>query len=52
MGAMAIWSTFSQVVTSNEVRNKYAALKLMGWGRFLQSITFDKIYLLVPWLLS
>ena len=40
------------MIPENEGKHEFAALKLMGWGRFLQSIAFDRIYLPGPWELS
>ena len=36
------------MIPENEGKNEFAGLKLMGWGRFLQSIVFDKNYLPAP----
>ena len=33
------------MIPENEGKNEFAALKLMGKVRFLQSIVFDKIHL-------
>ena len=40
------------MIPENKGKNEFAALKLMGWGRFLQSIVLDKIYLPRLWGLS
>ena len=40
------------MIPENEGKIEYAVLKLMGWGRFLQSIVFEKIYVPGPWGLS
>ena len=40
------------MIPANEDKNEYAALMLMGWGRTLQSIVFDKIYFPGPWEIS
>ena len=45
--AMAIQRAFSDD-SLNEGKNEYATLKPIDWGRFLQSIVFDKIYLPGP----
>ena len=36
------------MIPVNKGKSEYAVLKLMGWGRFLQSMVFDKIYLPGP----
>ena len=30
------------MIPENESKNEFAALRLMGWGRFLQNIAFDR----------
>ena len=30
------------MIPENEGKNEFAALRLMGWGRFLQNIAFDR----------
>ena len=37
------------MILENEGKSEFAALKLMSYVRFLQSIVFDKIYLSGPW---
>ena len=32
------------MIPESDGKNEFAALKLMGWRRILQSIVFDKIY--------
>ena len=36
------------MILENEGKNEYASLKVIGQGRLLQSIVFDKIYLPRP----
>ena len=36
------------MIPENEGKIENAVLKLMGWGRFLQSIVFEKIYVPGP----
>ena len=36
------------MIPEKEGKNEFAALKLMGQGKFLQIIMFDKIYILGP----
>ena len=38
-----------KIIPNNEGKNEFAGLKLKGWGRFLKSIVFDKIYLPGTW---
>ena len=47
-----LFKAHPKLTLKNKGKDKFAALKLMGWGRFLQSVVFDKIYLSGPWGLS